>query len=154
MTTLATVAAQAAALVAAQVERDGFLTAWLLGPSDGGPNGDGHYPLPDGTGGSTSVPGWQLISNSLVGPAGQARSAAEAADASREDVQAVQAAVETAQALIEALLVEARNLRSETEARYLDAAAEHAAARAERESCEQIQSQVQALYDEWSAAQP
>jgi hypothetical protein len=145
------VAALAASLVASMQERDDLLTDWLNGTSDGGPQGDGRYPLPSPTG-TVLVPCWASITDPVAGAeAGATQSAADAADI-KTQIDAVKAQIDTIKTAIDASLSTVTSLRDEAQARANDAASEHAAARAEREACETIQTNIQALYDEWSAS--
>ncbi len=147
------VAALAAQLIADQQDRDALFVAWLNGSADGGPNDDGRYPLPHPSG-SLLVPCWARITDALNGAAVGAGESAEGAAASATSAAQSKTDITAIHASIELLLTEARTLRAQSLMFRQEAASEHAAARAERETCQQLKADMQTMLDDWDAAHP
>lgn len=145
----AAVAALASQLLVDQQARDALFVSWLTGTADGGPAGDGRYPLPHPSG-ALMVPCWAAVCDPLTGATADAQASAEEAS------EAVQAKTDTLLCLVtvEQLLAEARTLRAQTQLLRQEAASEHAAARAEREACQQLKSDMQTMLDAWATANP
>lgn len=153
MTSDASVAALAVRIITDQQERDTLFSDWLNGSPTGGPSGDGRYPIPHPSG-TVMVPCWAKVSDAVVGPAAAASASADQASASASQSAQAFAAITTIKTAINALLAEARTLKNQAEGFRQDAASEHAAARAEREACQQLKLDMQAMLDALAAANP
>ena len=143
--------ALAAQLVADQSARDSLFFEWLNGSPEGGPQGDGRYPLPTPAG-LQLVPCWAAVCAPLTGPAVASAQSAAQADTSASSAAAFASSAETAKAACETLVAEAQTLRTQLQSLLQQAASEHAAARAEREACQQLKADMQALLEQASSS--
>ena len=82
--TNALVAQQVQALLDTQKRQTDYLTAWLGGSPDGGPNNDGRYPFVDLAGVEILVPAPATFNNKTSGPAALAVAARVAAELARD----------------------------------------------------------------------
>jgi hypothetical protein len=65
---LADTAARLSAFIDTQISRDDQLRNWTSGTIDGGPNGDGYYPLTDALGETVLLPSIPRLMAGLTGP--------------------------------------------------------------------------------------
>ena len=85
MTTNAQLAAQIATLLQTWNAREAEFRDWMAGVPDGGPNGDGKYPLTDASGRTVLVDCPAKLADTVDGPAGASLAAQLAAEAARDE---------------------------------------------------------------------
>jgi hypothetical protein len=108
---LASTAIRFSAFVDTQTARDAQLRDWAAGTVDGGPAGDGYYPLTDSLGVTMLIPCVAKLSSLVSGPSVQA--SLDAAAAFALDADASQADAEAAATAAQAVLTTAQTKRDE-----------------------------------------
>lgn len=114
--TNASVAQQVQALLDTQKRQTDYLTAWLGGSPDGGPNNDGRYPFVDLAGVEILVPAPASFNSMVSGPAALAAVAKVAAELARDLAQGHADRADAQRVLAEAArgaAIDARNLAQE-----------------------------------------
>lgn len=133
----AALAAQISAMVEQWRDREVEFATWVNGEADGGPYGDGRYPLTDYLGNVQYVPCPAALVSGTTGSAASAGEAQVAAEAAQAAAEAAQTSAETASG-------SAAGYRDEAEAARDLAAAHRASAENYRSQAQAARSQAQA----------
>lgn len=134
--------------------REDQMIDWLNGTVDGGPNGDGQYPLTDALGETHLITCPAKLADTVEGPAGQAESARDAAQTARDAAQSSEASAQdslattqTIQADLETLQSNVAGLRNETENSANKAMNYRDASREARDAAQSSQNEAAASAD-------
>lgn len=103
MTTNAQLTQQINDLLSAWNQREAQFRAWLAGTPNGGPNGDGKYPLTDAAGVTQLVDSPAKLADTVGGPAGDAAAAQALAEAARDTTVTAKDRAVTAETVITGL---------------------------------------------------
>jgi len=82
---------------------------WATGRADGGPNGDGTYPITKPSGDQVTLTGFQRLVDDVVGPAAESKDARDAAQTARAEAKTAEDNAEIAQNVAQTARNKAQN---------------------------------------------
>ena len=94
---------------------------WATGRADGGPNGDGTYPITKPSGDQVTLTGFQRLVDDVVGPAAESKDARDAAQTARAEAKTAEDNAEIAQNVAQTARNKAQNAEYEAERHRDDA---------------------------------